>query len=170
MMKRRPFLLSALALGLILPACQSPAGDDIHVYLVRHAEKAKGDDPGLTDAGKRRADALQERLKGKGVDYIHSSDYRRTRETAAPLAAALKQEVLIYDAGDLFGVADDIKGKPGTHLVVGHSNTTPELAAILSGQLMEAMDETEYNRFIEVRLTKDGELIGHKTVRYGADN
>ncbi len=166
----RKLFLSVLAGALLLPACQGTNNEDINIYLVRHAEKAKGEDPGLTEAGIVRAETLRDRLKGKGVDYIHSSDYRRTRETAAPLAAALNQEILIYNAGDLLGIAEDIQSKPGTHLVVGHSNTTPELAALLSGQLMEAMIETEYNRLIEVRLTKDGELIGHKTVRYGADN
>lgn len=169
-MKRRHFIFGLTATACLFPACQNAAPQDTTVYLIRHAEKQKGDDPGLTEAGVARTQALVDRLQSKKISHIHSSDYRRTRDTAAPLANTLGLDVNIYDARDLLGIAETIQSQPGVHVVVGHSNTTPELAAILSGQIMDAMSEDEYDRLIEVRLNKDGELIGHKSVRYGAGN
>lgn len=122
------------------------------IYLVRHAEKEKGDEPGLTPQGLVRANALRNRLQGQNVKYLHSSNYRRTLETAAPLARALNMEVQIYDPNDLPGLAKHIQTLPGTHVVIGHSNTTPELAALLSGDGIIPMSDDEYDRIYEISL------------------
>ena len=74
----------------------------------------------------------------------------------------------MYDPSDLLGITETIKAAPGVHLVVGHSNTTPELAALLSGQIMDRMPETEYDRLIEIQLGKDGALDGFEVTTYGA--
>ena len=72
------------------------------VYLVRHAEKADtGKDPELTDIGKQRADELARMLKDAGVTHIWSTDYKRTRTTAEPLATRLRLKVEIYDPAKL---------------------------------------------------------------------
>jgi len=160
---------------IVLSACKGPAPSEAETktdlstyYLVRHAEKQKGDDPGLTEIGHARAKALRDKLAGKNITHIHSSDYKRTRLTAAPLAEALGLEVQIYDARDLLTTAETLKATPGAHLVVGHSNTTPQLAALVSGQIMESMPETEYNRFIEIRLNKDGSPERFDVSTFGA--
>ena len=58
------------------------------VILVRHAERQQsGSDPGLNAAGKRRAVLLSTMLAGAGVTAIFTSSAKRTKETAAPLAA-----------------------------------------------------------------------------------
>jgi hypothetical protein len=65
------------------------------VIFVRHAEKAlvPTDDPGLNEAGKRRAAELARQLVDAdvvaGVDAIYSTAYRRTEETVQPVATAL---------------------------------------------------------------------------------
>jgi|GEM_PF-1016685 len=53
-------LFSISLLVLILCSCNSTT-----IYMVRHAEKADGNnpDPGLTTAGLARADALKDTLK-----------------------------------------------------------------------------------------------------------
>ena len=56
------------------------------IYLVRHAEKAKGKDPVLTAQGKQRAENLAQMLQDAGVTRVYSTDYRRTQQTAAPSA------------------------------------------------------------------------------------
>ena len=57
------------------------------LYLVRHGQpEAAGDDPGLTVAGRAQAETLAALLVPKGPLPILSSPFRRTRETAAPLA------------------------------------------------------------------------------------
>ena len=168
-MIRRKFILGLLLASAALMACKGPVKTDtVSIYLVRHAEKQKGDDPALTEAGKVRAEALKNKLSGKGITHIHSSNYRRTLETAAPIASALGLEVLMYDPSDLLGITETIKTAPGVHLVVGHSNTTPELAALLSGQIMDRMPETEYDRLIEIQLGKNGALDGFEVTTYGA--
>jgi len=147
-------------MGFVLAGCApvTPASDaDLDVYLVRHAEKMKGDDPALTSAGQERAELLAQELSGAGIERIHSSDTRRTRDTAAPLAESLGLEVELYDPRDLSGMATFLKSEGGTHLVVGHSNTTPQLVELLGGDPGEPIVEaTEYDRLYRVQHFQDG--------------
>ena len=132
------------------------AGDTHEIYLVRHAEKQSGDDPALTEAGQARAERLAEILSDKGLTHIHSTPYQRTLQTAAPIATQTGIEVQLYDASDLAAFADELRAMPGTHLVVGHSNTTPPLAAALGGDPGSAIDEkSEYDRLYWVRLSPE---------------
>ncbi len=161
----------ALVALILLAACKGPAPveTDLSTYfLVRHAEKQTGDNPALTEAGKARAALLRDKLKSRNVSHIHSSNYKRTLATAKPLADALGLDIQLYDARDLHGLTEVLKTTPGTHLVVGHSNTTPQLAALISGQLMESMPETEYDRFIEIRMGADGTLRAVDITKFGA--
>lgn len=139
--RNKAVVWAALLLSLVVSSCtltrdftdepkhsSSPA--HTVVYLVRHAEKATGSrDPELTRAGAERAWRLSVLLGDQGVDRIWSSDYLRTRRTVAPLSQRLNREVAIYDARDSAGlVATIMRQYPGeTHVVVGHSNTVPEL-------------------------------------------
>lgn len=137
------------------------------IYLVRHAEKQKGDNPGLTKAGKARALALKEKLQGESVEYIYSTNYRRTLETAGPLARHMNLIIRGYDPSDLESFARELTKNSGVYLVVGHSNTTPQLAEALGGGEAIYMPETEYDRFIEIKLGKDGKVL-KSTSRFGA--
>jgi len=171
MILRRLFLLGAIGL-LTLTGC---GGDDSsntdqslsEVYLVRHAEKAKGDNPKLTDAGIVRAQALSALLSGQDVTHIHSTKYRRTLETAQPLAGATGLKVELYDPGDLSGMADKVRRQPGVHVIVGHSNTTPQLAALIANEPMEEMPETEYNRLTKIILDETGKTVVTSVTTYG---
>ena len=136
-------------------------------YLIRHAEKDKGDNPGLTEAGQARAEALVTKLAEKNITHIYSSNYRRTMETATPLSNATGIEISIYDPSDLSGLAEDIKYRPGNYVIVGHSNTTPVLASLISGKPMDVMDEDEYDRFIELHLNAMGETEDWGIGTYG---
>ena len=107
------------------------------MIFVRHAEKlsAPEDDPGLSLAGQRRAAELARQLVDAdvvaGVDAIYSTPFRRTRGTAQPVADALDLPINVYDPSDneavLATILKNHKGK--IILVVGHSNTVPELIA-----------------------------------------
>lgn len=124
------------------------------IYLVRHAEKQTGDNPALTDAGQTRANTLADLLSDKGLTEIYSTDYKRTLQTAAPIAERTRLEVKLYDASDLEAFAEVLKAKQGVILVVGHSNTTPPLAAALGGAPGTPIDEsTEYDRLYVIDLT-----------------
>lgn len=151
-------LIFSLISGMVLMACQPsdtppPAPEQMNraasktIYLVRHAEKAEGDDPDLTDAGWQRAEELSTVLSDKGLTRIYSSNYRRTQQTAEPIAATTGLPVYDYDARDLPALALRLKAECGVCLVVGHSDTTPELAELLGGQRGPDYDEKhEYDR------------------------
>lgn len=128
------------------------------VILVRHAEKGTDDprDPTLNEAGLARAAALAELLGGAGVTHLFASEYRRTQDTLAPLAAALGLEVAVHPARDGAGLAGLVGSLPAgsVAVVAGHSNTIPALARALGVTppgLIDApggavMDEGEYGR------------------------
>ena len=131
----------------------------VEVFLVRHAEKIlEVRDPDLTKEGQARAMLLADMLSDANITHIHSSNYKRTRQTAAPLAKKLGLEVELYDPRDLPAMAQKIKTQSGRHLVVGHSNTTPQLTQLLGGNgegpIVEA---TEYDRLYYVTIAKTGE-------------
>ena len=152
-----------ILLLLLLGCCvgninTSEAGGNFKIYLVRHAEKQTdgGKDPGLTDVGMFRSEQLADWFQNKDIREIWSSDYRRSRETAEPLLSRLGLELTLYDPRDLPALARDLLDKRNNALVVGHSNTTPELARLLCGCVISDMDESEYDRLIVVTVT-DGE-------------
>ena len=130
--------VAALFLLAPLARAQSPMAGSTTVILVRHAEKAAepAADPPLTAAGAARANALAELVKDAGIKAIFSTQFVRTRSTAQPIATRLGLPVQIVDArapGHARLVADSIlKTHRGqTVLVVGHSNTVPEIVAAL---------------------------------------
>ena len=136
------------------------------VYLVRHAEKADtGKDPELSDIGKERAEDLSRFLKDAGITNIWTTDYKRTRETVAPIAARTRVKVEVYDPSKLGEFATKLKSIPGRHLVVGHSNTTPALVQALGGDPGPPMPESEFDRFYIVTL---GQNLATIQLRFGA--
>lgn len=140
----------------------------LSVFLVRHAEKLTGDDPGLTMDGQARADALADLLIDANIEYIHSSDYQRTRQTATPLADRLGLTVELYDPRDLPGLAAQLKADGGRHLIVGHSNTTGELTDLLGGDSgTPIIEATEYDRLYVVTRGADGDATS-TLLRFGA--
>ena len=78
--------------------------------------------------------------------------------------------VELYDPRDLPAIAAQLKADGGAHLVVGHSNTTGELAELLGGDggtpIVEA---NEYNRLYIVTVGPDGN-VDSRLLRYGDEN
>jgi len=69
------------------------------IWLIRHAERSDGPrgvarpehlaaDPALTAHGRWQATQLAHRLEGEDIRHLVASPYRRTLETAAPIAEA----------------------------------------------------------------------------------
>ena len=138
------------------------------VFLVRHAEKTtEKPDPGLTEVGLARAVDLAATLRDAGIEHILSSDYRRTRDTAIPLADALGISVEIYDARDLPGLVTRLAELEGRVLVIGHSNTTPAVAELLGGDPGPPIDEEEHDRLYMLSTGIDGS-VRTVLIRYGA--
>ena len=163
-------LATSLLASLLLAACASapmkttaldPATAPLEFVVVRHAEKATdaGDDPPLVGSGHARAAAIAAGLAGAPVVAVYSTDYARTRDTAAPTAAAHDLPVTPYDARQPAGaLAAMLRAAHagGTVLVVGHSNTVPAIASALCGCEVAAMDESEYDRLLRVRVPPGG--------------
>lgn len=154
---RRPLLrsqtLGLLLLALLLsPVWVSAQEDAVVVYLVRHAERAEDGtrDPPISEAGHERARLLAGMLADAGLTHVHTTDYKRTRSTAGPTAAAAGLEMQLYDPSDLEAFARRLRATPGRHLVLGHSNTTPALVDALGGEPGEPIDELEYDRLYVV--------------------
>jgi len=139
-----------------LAACTTGSGskDTYTLYLVRHAEKqADGSrDPDLTEAGKQRSENLASWFEDKRIQDVWSSDYKRTRNTARPTLSRLGLELTLYDPSDLTALSETLLGNQRAALVVGHSNTTPELASLLCDCDIDDMDDSEYDRLIVVSI------------------
>ena len=131
------------------------------VYLVRHAEKADDgtNDPPLAIAGQIRVQTLRALLADVELTHVHSTDWKRTRDTARPFAEKARLELAIYDPRELETLADRIKATPGHHLVAGHSNTTPQLAAALGGDPLSPIDELEYDRLYILVIQPGGTTV-----------
>jgi len=121
-------------------------------YVLRHAEKADdgSKDPVLTAQGQQRAINLAGMLADAGIEKIYASDYQRTQLTAGPLARLLGLEVTSYDPGDLPGLKDRLLAEDVNAMIVGHSNTTPMLAHLLSGQPVSNLDEANFDFVFQV--------------------
>jgi phosphohistidine phosphatase SixA len=122
------------------------------VYLVRHAETEPDGtrDPHLSERGRARAETLAGMLELAGVDAVYSTPLKRTRQTAAPIAERLGLSLLEYAPDGLEGLADRVCESPGRSLVVGHSNTTPEMVTRLGGDPGGFIRESEYDRLYVV--------------------
>lgn len=157
-------VLGFLVLGfglLALPTLPTLA-DEPTLYLVRHAEKQADSDPDLTDAGHARAQALAKILESVDVGKIYSTDTKRTRQTAAPTAAQKGLSVEIYNPRAFRDYAETLKQEflagDTSILVVGHSNTTPYLATLLSGTEYPMLSEDQYDHLYLLRRRDDGSL------------
>ncbi|MBY9066361.1 histidine phosphatase family protein [Hyphomonas sp. WL0036] len=176
---RRGFL-ALLAVGLLSACMASPSPAPVEapapeasaevsrLFLVRHGEKETGADPALTAEGAARAQVLAERLAGEGVTEVWSTATRRTQETARPLAQAQGLTIQTYDASALPTFANQLAETPGVKLVVGHSNTTDALAALLGADPGPPIDEAgEFDRLYVITVS-DTYQVGSEIQRYGA--
>lgn len=154
--------LLAIAVLCLAGCASTPAADHATAtyLLVRHAEKdlRVADDPPLTADGIARAERLAGSLHDTPLDAIYSSPYRRTRQTAAPIAAAKGIALVDYDPADATAFAARLRRyhPRGTVLVVGHSNTLPPLARALCGCAVADMDEAIYGIRYTIRFDGEG--------------
>ncbi len=130
------------------------------VLLVRHAEKSKtpADNPLLTEEGKQRSENLIHVLGSAGIKTIYVSQWTRTRLTAEPIAKHLGIKPEQMDAADSKKLADTILAKHSgeTVLVVGHSDTVPEIIAALGGPSMPELGEFEFDNLFVVTIYAPG--------------
>ncbi|HZI19968.1 MAG TPA: phosphoglycerate mutase family protein [Pyrinomonadaceae bacterium] len=170
-MSKKSIRIAALLCAAFLFSAAAPAAPARNaptvVIVVRHAEKAavEGDDPPLSEAGQRRSARLAELAAEAGVEAVYTTHFRRTRETARPAAERLKltpvavevtRESAATHAPDL---AREIlsKHRGRTVLVVGHSNTAPQVAGALAGRTLAPLDDaTDFETVFVVVIPETG--------------
>ena len=162
------------ALFVLVQACAAPQSSRVApvsaasttIVVVRHAEKSADDprDPSLTAAGQQRALALSAVLKDAGVTAIYTTQYKRNRQTAEPLA---QQSGISITERPISGAntatyAQDLAQEILTNslgktvLVVGHSNTVPDIVKALSGIAVPPITDPEYDHIFIVTIPASG--------------
>jgi broad specificity phosphatase PhoE len=124
------------------------------VVVVRHAERGDSGtsggsmmsaDPDLSDAGRRRAEALAAMLKDASITAIFTTEFKRTQATAAPLAKALGITPTVIGSREHDKLIQAVKAASGNVLVVGHSNTVPAIVKDLGVATPVSVADSEFD-------------------------
>lgn len=127
-------ILSGLALAALASCATTPQTPAPAFYVARHLNTPAGErDPDLLAEGQRLAALLPARLAAHPPRAIFVSDFRRTRQTAAAVAARWGLTPIVYDPADTPGLVAQVRAATGPVLIVGHSNTVPDIVAQLGG-------------------------------------
>ena len=156
------FIKILLFFGLFhtFSTCQPTYRKSGSFILIRHAEKilSSSNDPQLSTQGWQRANELVHLFEAVDIDAVYASPYRRSIQTAQPLAKAKQLEIFNYNPNELDSFAQKLLN---THMgetvvIVGHSNTTPQLINVLSGTDYPNLEETEYDWVYFVDISPKG--------------
>ncbi len=138
-----PALLTASASAQEPAKEASPSKLQAVLILVRHTEKAKDDrvNPSLSEEGMARAKELARLVGSNGVTSLLHTEYKRTKNTLAPLAEALSLESETIGANEMPKLIERLRSaKAGEVIAVaGHSNTIPAIAYAM-GVLLPDLD------------------------------
>jgi phosphohistidine phosphatase SixA len=157
--RRMKGAIVAISVLASLAAPGSALAEPSAIYLVRHAEKeAAGKDPALTPQGLARARNIAAILAKAGITAVFSTPTARTQQTAAPLAQRAGVTVELYDPRAPQALVDKVKAASGAVLVVGHSNTLPELVRLFGGAAGTDIGEDEYARLYQLLRGPDGQV------------
>ena len=155
--------------GFAQPQTPSATGQGT-IFLVRHAERADTaagtttPDPSLSDAGRARAVSLATMLKDAGITAIFVSEFRRTRETAAPLADALGIVPTVVAQNDVKALLSRFASIAGNVLVVGHSNTLPMIIEAL-GVTPPAIGDADFDNLFLVTPAQPSSGLPPRVIR-----
>lgn len=107
-------------------------------YLIRHAEKDRTNpddkDPNLHKDGLERAQNWAAIFSEIELDAIYSSDFKRTQQTAKPIAESRNFPVNSYDPQEVYKTNFFETTEGMQVFVVGHSNTIPAFANFVLGE------------------------------------
>jgi len=165
------------------PAVAQDEFKPITVYLIRHAEREQEpkQDPPLSKDGVARSQALARLLSSAGIKAILTSQYTRTKQTAEPLVTKLGLTVTQFTlkinpsntrqiaAESTAEVTNKILERSGESvLVIGHSNSIPDVIKMLGGDVVPTIDERKFDDLFIVTVYAKGKA---KVVqlKYGAE-
>lgn len=136
-----------IALFAVMAACAAaprPATPP-DIYIMRHLNTPAGvTDPDLTSEGQRNAQLLATWFKRDTPAIIYVSSTKRAQQTAAPLAKKLGITTKIYNPADTSALIAAVSAETRAVLIVGHSNTVPDIIARLGGQRPAALVHEDF--------------------------
>lgn len=140
------------------------------LVLVRHADR-DGQLDALTEDGRARARELAHVGVNAGLVAIYRSDTNRARDTAEPLATAAGLTPVVYPASDIESLVATIfadhRGKKV--LIVGHSNTIPDIIEAVGGPVIPDIDDKEFDNLFVLTVCRCGRKRATLlTLQYGA--
>jgi broad specificity phosphatase PhoE len=153
--------MRALVLFLSILLSASVASAQPFVVIVRHAEKAAsgGNDPELSSAGRARAEMLARIVKDAGIKAIFTTEFKRTQQTAAPLAKATGVVPTIVPGKDFAGLISKLRELKSNALVVAHGNTIPDIVKALGiGKPIQIPDD-DYRELFVVTMGDKPQLL-----------
>ncbi|HEX2271389.1 MAG TPA: phosphoglycerate mutase family protein [Pyrinomonadaceae bacterium] len=172
------FLLVIAAVLFVVPQDEFKP---ITVYLVRHAERADEprQDPPLTEKGVARSQELARMLGNANVKTIITSQFLRTKATAEPLAKKLNVAAtpisLSLNPANPRQIAEQstaevvnkiLENSGASVLVIGHSNSIPDVIKMLGGDVTPVIDEKKYDDLFIVTVYAKGKAkVAH--MKYG---
>ncbi|WP_316840964.1 histidine phosphatase family protein [Pedobacter gandavensis] len=161
-----------LFLFLLLVASYGLQAQTTKIWIVRHGEKnlenPEDKDPPLSSAGETRAIELAKYLKGNKMAALFSTDYKRTRGTLAPLAAAQHLPLQLYKSTAYKALADTILNNyKGKNIVIcGHSNRLLGIISAFNGSsTLKEITEDEYSHIFLIEIK--GDRVKLKEGHYG---
>lgn len=138
----RTILFAAMLAVLATPQAATAASQ---VYIMRHLQKAEGTDPPLSPVGAAEAQKLARLLGGAHtIRAVFATPTQRAMETAGPLAKRLGLTITSYDPEAPGRLVEQVNGLPGAVLIVGHSNTVPDLVTRFGGSPAPVIGDDDY--------------------------
>ena len=151
--------------GNIIPEANNQAT----YYLIRHAEKVRTDpsdeDPSLDIKGMVRAKGWASYFEPIKIDKIYITKYKRTKQTASLIAQQKMVSPTRYDPNMIYSEAflKETNGK--SVLIIGHSNTIPQLVNKLIGEeKFKDMDDSDNATLFKVTLNGNDKKVETITV------
>ncbi|WP_299672776.1 histidine phosphatase family protein [uncultured Polaribacter sp.] len=126
-------------------------------YLIRHAEKnLTKKNPNLIEEGIKRANNWATYFKDIPLDAVYTTNFNRTKQTAAPTATHKGLKPIIYKPNKLYTTTFKKRTKGKTTLIVGHSNTIPFLVNKIIGEnKYDEIDESNYANLYIIHISGD---------------
>ena len=138
-------------------------------YLIRHAEKVRTDpkdqDPSLDIKGMVRAKDWAVYFEPIKIDAIYTTKYMRTKQTISLIAQQKIVTPKYYDPNTIYSdqFLKETNGK--SILIVGHSNTIPQLVNKFIGEeKFQDMDDNDNSTLFKVTINGKDKKVETITV------
>lgn len=137
------------------------SGKPTEIFFLRHADKTSEEEenPHLSELGIYRSKRWQQFFQHINFDQVYTTDYYRNTETASLVLGDEEKKFRLYNplSFDILKHLKKIQGKKV--LIIGHSNTIPDMVNRLVGYSQyEPMSHKNYNFIYQVYIGAKGEI------------